>query len=164
MAVRRTSPILLAGLAALAAALLPAARDAAAQQIVLSNTRSLAFGRFAAAGGGTVTISPTGMRSQSGGVVLLNSPGAGPASFQVDKSGDGTSNLAVAIMLPGDGSVMLSSGMNSMAVNTFVTEPATLTVVPNGGTTLSVGATLTVAPSQPRGSYSGSFPLIVNFQ
>ena len=33
-----------------------------------------------------------------------------------------------------------------------------------GGTTLSIGATLTVAPNQPAGTYSGSFPLTVNFQ
>jgi hypothetical protein len=39
-----------------------------------------------------------------------------------------------------------------------------LTNVTTTGTTLSVGATLTVAANQPPGLYSGSFPVIVNFQ
>jgi hypothetical protein len=51
-----------------------------------------------------------------------------------------------------------------MAVNSFVCSPATLATITTTGTTLTVGATLTVAANQPVGSYSGSFPLIVNFQ
>jgi hypothetical protein len=148
----------------MAAFLLCAADAAIAQEVVLTNFRSLDFGRFVAGGGGTVTVGPTGARSSSGGVVLLNSPGAGAAVFNVGKSIGDASNKAVAITLPANGSVRLSSGANSMAVNAFVTSPATILTVPNGGVTLSVGATMTVAPNQPRGNYSGSFPLIVNFQ
>jgi len=135
-----------------------------AQQIVLSNTRGLDFGRFVAGTGGTITIGPTGARSRTGGVVLLNSPAAGQASFNLGKSSNGGNNKAVIISLPANGSVRLTSGANSMAVNTFVNNPASITAVPNGGATLSVGATLTVAPNQPAGNYAGSFPLIVNFQ
>lgn len=135
-----------------------------AQQIILTNTRGLDFGRFVAATGGTITVSPTGVRSRSGGVVLLNSLGAGQAGFTVGKSSNGNGNKAVIISVPANGSIRLSSGASSMAVNNFVTNPATLASVPNGGTSLSVGATLTVAPNQPPGAYSGSFPLTVNFQ
>jgi hypothetical protein len=134
-----------------------------AQQIVLNNTRGLEFGRFVANSGGTVTIGPTGLRSRTGGVVLLNSPSAGQASFTVGRSG-GSGSEAVIISLPANGSIRLNSGADSMAVNGFVSNPATLTSVPAGGTTLSVGATLTVAPNQAPGTYSGTFPLTVNFE
>jgi hypothetical protein len=149
-------------LAALAA--LSTLAGAHAQQIVLSNTRSLDFGRFVAGGGGTITVSPQGLRSRTGAVVLLNSPTVGQANFTVGKSSNGGNNKAVIISVPTNGSVRLSSGANSMAVDSFVNNPASIASVPNGGTTLSVGATLTVAPNQPAGNYSASFPLTVNFQ
>jgi hypothetical protein len=161
---RRSRPILVAGIASLLALLMPAGREACAQQIILSNTRGLDFGRFVAASGGTVIVSPTGGRTRTGGVILLNSPTANPATFIVSKSSNGGANKAVIITLPANGSTRLTSGSNSMAVDAFVTSPATLTNVTTTGTTLSVGATLTVAVNQPPGNYSGSFPLTVNFQ
>jgi hypothetical protein len=161
----RLRAILSAGIVSMPALLLLAGgREACAQQVVLSNTRGLDFGRFVAGSGGTVIVSPAGLRSRTGGVVLLNSPSAGQAAFSVGKSSNGGANKAIIISLPANGSTRLTSGSNSMAVNTFTNSPAMLTVIPNGGTTLSVGATMTVAPNQAPGSYSGSFPLIVNFQ
>ncbi|MDB5745840.1 MAG: YapH protein [Massilia sp.] len=140
------------------------ARDAFAQQITLSNARGLDFGRFVASSGGTVVLNPAGLRSRTGGVVLLNSPGAGQAAFNVAKFSNGNGNKAIIISLPSNGATRLTSGTNSMNVVTFVRSPGTLQTVPNSGTTLSVGATLTVAPNQAPGSYSGTFPLTVNFQ
>jgi hypothetical protein len=161
---RRSQLILVAGIAALPALLLPAGREARAQQINMSNTRGLDFGRFVAGSGGTIVISPTGVRSRTGGVILLNSPTAGQATFTVSKSSNGGSNKAVIISLPPNGSTQLTSGTNSMAVGTFGNSPASLMNVTMTGTTLSVGATLTVAANQAPGNYSGSFPLTVNFQ
>ncbi|MFN3790514.1 DUF4402 domain-containing protein [Massilia sp.] len=162
MQVRRTLSRLPAGTIVLAA--LCAIGPAHAQQIVLSNTRSLDFGRFVANTGGTVAISPAGLRSRTGGVVLLNSPTAGQAGFNVGKSSNGSNNKAVIISLPAAGTTRLSSGANSMAVGSFVNTPSSILSVPNGGMTLAVGATLTVAPNQPPGNYSGTFSLTVNFQ
>jgi hypothetical protein len=68
------------------------------------------------------------------------------------------------ITLPSNGSTRLSSGTNNMPLSAFVSSPATIMTIPNGGMTLSVGATMTVAANQPRGTYTGSIPLIVNFQ
>jgi hypothetical protein len=161
---RRSRPILVAGVASLSALLVPAGREACAQQVNLSNTGGLDFGRFVAASGGTVIVSPTGGRSWTGGVILLNSPTASPATFTASKGGNGSTNKAIVITLPADGSTRLTSGSNSMAVDAFISSPATLTVLTTTGTTLSVGATLTVAANQPPGSYSGSFSLIVNYQ
>lgn len=155
-----------AGRPALAVAgfLLLAAQVASAQQVVLTNVRPLDFGRFVARTGGTITVSPSGARSSTGGVVLLNSPGAGAAVFNISKSNGGVANKAVAITLPVNGSTRMSSSTSSMPLSAFVTSPATILSVPAGGVTLSVGATMTVAPNQPRGNYTGSIPLIVNFQ
>ena len=142
-----------------------AASGASAQQVMISNTRGLDFGRFVAGSGGTVVIGPTGLRSRTGAVVLLNSPSASQANFTVSKSSNGGGNKAVIISLPGNGQIRLNSGSNSMAVNSFTSSPSgMLPSVPVSGTPLAVGATLTVAPNQAPGVYSGSFSVIVNFQ
>lgn len=161
---RRSRPILVAGIASLSALLIPAGREACAQQVNLSNTRGLDFGRFVAASGGTVIVSPTAGRSRTGAVILLNSPTANPATFTASKSSNGSTNKAIVLSLPANGSTRLTSGSNSMAVDAFTCSPATLTVLTTTGTTLTVGATLTVAANQAPGSYSGSFSLIVNYQ
>lgn len=150
---------------ALLLVLLLAASGAGAQQVMIANTRGLDFGRFVAGSGGAVAISPTGVRSRTGAVVLLNSPGVSQASFTVSKSSNGGGNKAVIISLPGNGQIRLSSGSNSMAVNSFVSSPSNgMSSVSVSGTPLAVGATLTVAPNQAPGAYSGSFSVIVNFQ
>lgn len=148
--------------------LLTAGREACAQQVgTLSNTRGLDFGQFVAGTGGTVVLSPGGLRSRTGGVILLNSPSAGAATFAVGVTGSpkGAKLKAVIVTLPANGTVRLTSGSNSMAVDSFVSSPAaglssSLSTTP----TVSVGATLTAAANQPPGTYSGSFTVIANFQ
>ena len=152
---------------ALLLALLPAARQACAQTvIVLTNTRGLDFGRFAAGTGGTVTLNAaTGARTRTGSVILLNSPGAVQATYNVAKSKNGNVGQTVAITLPANNTVQLSSGANRMYVNDFLASPATIASVPNGsGLVLSVGATLVVGSGQPAGTYSGSYNITVNYQ
>lgn len=161
---RRPRFILVAGIAVLPALGLIAGRDACAQQVNLSNTQGLDFGKFVAGTGGTVVITPAGLRSRTGGVILLTSPTASQATFSVSKSSNGTTNKSIVISLPANGSTVLTSGSNSMAVNAFVSSPASLTSLTTTPTTLSVGATLSVAANQAAGSYSGSFQVIVNYQ
>jgi hypothetical protein len=171
--VRRSRSIIGAGSISLSALpllllFLAAGRDACAQQVgTLTNTRGLDFGRFVAGTGGTVVISPAGVRSRTGGVILLNSPSAAAATFSVGVTGTakGAKLKNVILTLPANGTVRLTSGSNSMAVDTFVSTPAaglssSLSTTP----TASVGATMTVAPNQPSGTYSGSFTVIANFQ
>lgn len=136
----------------------------AQQQVVLGNARGLDFGRFVAGGGGTIILSPSGLRSRTGTVILLNSPNTGQAVFNVGKSNSGNGNKVVSISLPANGSTRLASGANSMAVGNFVNTPSGLAAIPVGGTTLAIGATLTVAPNQAPGNYSGTFSLTVNYQ
>lgn len=169
MPVRRYRFILLAGIAILAL-LAAGARPARAQRqqnehIVLNNVRSLDFGRFVAGSGGTIVVGPTGVRSRTGAVVLLNSPNAGQAALHASRSGNGGVNRAVIVTAPFDGVTRLASGSNSMAVDHFVgAQAALLDGLPAGGMTLAFGATLTVAPNQAPGNYSGTFSVIVNYQ
>jgi hypothetical protein len=143
---------------------LTAGREACAQTVTLTNSAGLDFGRFVANTGGTVVMPAVGTRSKTLGVILLNSPTASPAQFSVIRSKTGGTIKSVTITLPANGSIRLTSGSNSMAVGSFVSSPATLSTITTTATALTVGATLTVAANQPPGSYSGSFPLIINFQ
>jgi hypothetical protein len=163
----RSRPIDIAGSAALSAMLLLAGREACAQQVgTLTTTGNLDFGRFVAGAGGTVIMSPAGGKpTGTGGVIVLNSPSAGAATFSVGKSGSGKPLKTVVFSLPSNTDVRLTSGSNSMAVTNFVSSPAA--GVSNSVTTttaVSVGATLNVGANQPPGTYSGSFTLIANFQ
>jgi hypothetical protein len=130
--------------------------------------RSLDFGRFAVgpAAGGAITVSPQGLRSSAGAVVLLASNGAGAAGFNVSR--DGTtpgSGQAVSVSLPADRSVELSAGGGArMLLTGFQAAPGVFACLPDGGLQLTVGATLEVAPGQRAGSYSGSFSLTLNYE
>lgn len=129
--------------------------------ISISNLQPLAFGKFAVGSGGTVTVSPNGIRTATGGVVLLSSDSGGAASFRV--SGD--PGLSYDIVLPPDGAVVLASGGGqSMPVGAFTSSPADFgQLEPSGVQTVAVGATLTVATGQAAGGYSGSFNVTVDY-
>jgi hypothetical protein len=166
---RRSLSILIAGIAALSA-LLPAGREARAEQVgSFSKTRDLNFGAFVAGAGiGTVVVSPTGERTQSG-VILLNLSSATSAAFSamvVTIGNNNKGNLkSVSFSLPS--SIQLTNGSSSMTVDTFVSSPVAgaRSPISLGATvTVSVGATLRVSPNQPSGNYSGSFTVIADFQ
>lgn len=125
-----------------------------------SSTQSLAFGSLVAGSGGSITVSPASVRSASGGVVLVPSGPGAAAQFSVT----GDPSATYAISLPANGVVSLTSGANSIAVNTFTSSPnLTGTLSIGGSQTLYVGATLDVGSNQPSGSYSGSFSVTVNY-
>ena len=121
----------------------------------------LAFGSFApGTSSGTVTISAAGARSSGGGAFLVPSGAGSAASYTVG----GTSSVTYAITLPSNGTVVVTSGPNSMAVNNFTSSPVGAGLIGGGGTqTLTVGATLTVGSNQATGSYSGSFDVTVEY-
>lgn len=126
--------------------------------IGISNTQELSFGRFVAASGGSVVLSPGGARSATGAVELIASGPGTPAQYVV--SGD--PNLTYAISLPADGTVALTSGANTMPVNSFTSSPGLTGTLGGGGTqALAVGATLSVGSAQAGGTYSGSFDVTV---
>jgi hypothetical protein len=138
-------------------ALLALTRALHAQPV--TNNSGLGFGLIvASAGAGSVTVSPAGVRSAAGGVVLANGTGVSAAMF----TAAGPSFGVYSVVLPN--STTLSAGANNMAVDTFTSNPSGGGNLDGGGSaTVRVGATLHVAAGQQTGAYSGTFPLTLAF-
>jgi hypothetical protein len=153
----------------LATALIACALGApAAQAQTIANSVPLSFGSFVAGVDGTVVVTPGSGRT-SGGVMLVPQGPGSAAQFTFS----GNAGTPYAITLPTDGMVMLTSGSNTMAVHSFSSSPASVSVpadhivrgtLTGGMQILYVGATLTVGPAQPPGSYTGSFTVTVNHE
>lgn len=126
------------------------------------NTSGLSFGRFVAASGGAITVAPSGVRSRTGAVVLLNSP-TSAATFGISQNGQGNDNKIYVLTLPPNGSVTLVSGANQMAVNNFISNPTGMPL-PSGAQRVTVGATLQVGPNQAPGTYAGTFRVTLEYQ
>jgi hypothetical protein len=123
--------------------------------------QGLAFGKFVAGSGGTVTVSPGGARTWGGDVLLVSSGLGAAAQFLVS----GNPNASYSISLP-VGTVTLTSSSNTMEVNNFTSSPSpngSLSGGVTGTQVLYVGATLTVGSNQAIGSYSGGFDVTVNY-
>lgn len=127
---------------------------------IVTATRSLALGRFVAATGGTITLTPDGVRSSTGGIILLGGGSATSAAFSLTESGTGTPLTWTSITLPS--SATLSSGGASMTLTNFTSNPDHRFAA--GAPELSVGATLEVGPNQPAGNYAGAFSVSVNYE
>lgn len=134
----------------------------AAQAQTITPNVGLSFGSFVANTGGSITVSPAGGRSKTGGLFLMPQSSGTAAQFTVRGTLLGLGRYDIT--LPADETVLLSSGSNSMAINGFTSSPrGTITVLLNGTQTLKVGATLTVGSAQAPGSYTGSFPVTLNY-
>lgn len=132
----------------------------AAQAQTLSQNVGLSFGSFVANTGGSIAVNAFSGRSKTGGLFLMPQSSGTAAQFTVS----GTADAIYAITLPADGTVFLSSGSHSMAINGFTSFPSATGKLSLGGTqTLNVGATLTVRSAQAPGSYIGSFPVTLNY-
>jgi hypothetical protein len=156
MAPRRLKPW------ALPVLLLAALAPGNAKQTFTSG-QALSFGRFVAGTGGTITVSPAGARTSTGTVTLLSST-VTAAKFTNTDNTPKVASAAVIITLPSDGSVVLSSGANQMSLRTFTSNPSGTGFMSGGSLTISVGATLVVNANQPKGAYSGSIPVTIQYQ
>jgi hypothetical protein len=117
--------------------------------IVVANG-AIDFGSFAvlpACSNCTVTISPSGARTASGGIVLTSANPGRAATFTVTQTGS-ASGYAAAFTPT---SVAQTNGGVVMTLGNFTTAQSPA-LPPN---TLSVGATLTIASSGTAGSYTG---------
>jgi hypothetical protein len=107
--------------------------------------------------GGTVVLSPAGVRTKTGGVTLPTTTGTvTAASFTVN----GTGNYTYTITLPST-ALTITSGANTMTVTTFTSTPSATGQLTAGAQTLNVGATLNVAAAQPAGTYVSATPFNV---
>jgi len=123
-------------------------------QMTVTNTATLDFGTLVpSAAAGTVVIAPTGGRTTTGGVKGVSGT-YGPGAFKVAIT-SGSANFF--FFLPTNAT--LSSGGNSMTVNTFTTNTGNPGTVPGppGSAVLFVGATLAVGANQAAGTYTGTY-------
>jgi len=126
--------------------------------MTVTNTAPLDFGTLApSAAAGTVVIAPAGGRTTTGGVSGISGT-FGPGAFKVAIA-SGSANFF--FFLPN--SATLSSGGNTMTVNTFTSNPAGITSTvpgPPGSIVMSIGATLNVGANQAAGTYSGTYSIL----
>ena len=125
----------------------------------IGTSANMAFGRFVAASGGSVTVGTAGARSRTGGVILLASSAAA-AAFTIS----GNDSRITVLTLPANGAVSLVSGANQMPMTNFTSSLPAGGVLASGVRSVTVGATLQVAPSQPSGNYAASFQVTIDYQ
>lgn len=127
--------------------------------ITLANTDGLVFGNIAASNAiGTVTISPAGARSHTGGVTPSVIGDFQQAVFQAG----GEEAATYAITLPASVTISAGAGLN-MTVNNFTSDPVGTGVLGVAGQTINVGATLNVGASQASGEYVGTFNVTIAY-
>jgi spore coat protein U-like protein len=136
--------------------------SAAAPAQTIASLSDLSFGSFVAGNGGTLSVTIGSVRSTTGGLIAVGQGVTGsPAQFRVS----GTGGATISITLPADNAVVLSDGKShTMTLRSFVSAPAgTGTLDGAGKLTIRIGATLVVGSGQVPGSYSGTFPVTVNY-
>jgi len=128
--------------------------------ISLAKNTDLNFGDIVPGGtAGTVVLTPAGVRTPAGGIVAVTNTFT-PAAFTVSGQAGGLYTVTLPVA-----AVTLSSGANSMTVDTFTSNPSgTAGVIAGGGTqALAVGGTLHVGATQASGTYTGTFTVSVAY-
>src|SRR4051794_1960388 len=117
-----------------ALALCLAALPVASTPQTISGTTPLSFGTFIAGSGGTISLTPGGIRAHTGGVLPVGqAAGYTAAQFTVL----GTPNASYSITLPGDNVIVLTDGnSHTMAINSFVASPSSTGTLSGGGSQL----------------------------
>ncbi len=124
--------------------------------ISISVGAGMDFGTMGPTGtAGTVTMTPAGARSS----VNVDLVGGTSSAASFDVTGEG--NAGYSITLPS--STTLTSGANTMTVDTFTDDTGPNQKLSGGSDTFNVGATLNVGATQAEGSYSGTFAVTVNY-
>jgi hypothetical protein len=127
--------------------------------ISITKTVDMNFGNVAVqtALGGTVVMTPAGVRTATGGVTLPAVLGTvTAASFTVN--GQGT--YTYAITLPATATT-LTNGANTMTADTWTSNPSATGALTAGTQTLNVGASLNVGAAQAAGIYVSGTPFTV---
>ena len=129
--------------------------------VVESGTQHMNFGMFVpGSAADTIVLTPAGSRTNPGGHLQLLGTGVQGDLFTV--TGD-TSYPTFSITLPSS-AVTITSGANTMSVDTFTSSPSGSGTLSSGTLTVTVGATLHVGASQASGSYTGTYTFTVAYQ
>ncbi|GGE77200.1 hypothetical protein CR103_07125 [Massilia psychrophila] len=142
-----------------------------ATPVVVTKTADLSFGKFAAGTAGSITISTSGTRSVSGGVLAFaDGPAMTAAAFVVS----GAPGAAYSITHSGTATLSRLGGVDTMLMTKSsaggaagaangTTNAAPGSVLNNGSQTIYIGATLDVGAGQAGGSYSGTLAVTVEY-
>lgn len=143
----------------LAARAVPGWGQAQAQALNIEERRTLVFGKVATSNiPGTVTVSPSGAKSVTGGVIDLGKNHR-EAEFRIT----GPNNALVVVTLPTTATVTGGGGSGTLGNFTMnVSNPIDLGR--RGRATITVGATLSLGTNLPGAEYSGSYTIYVDPQ
>jgi hypothetical protein len=131
--------------------------------ITLTRTGDMNFGNIIAGPGGTVLLSPAGVRTPTGVTLPAANPGTvTAATFRVD--GDGTSTYAITLPAA-NYTITRLTGTETMIVNAFTSTPSGTGALTAGTQNITVGATLNVGAAQVPGVYTNAagFTVSVNY-
>ena len=124
--------------------------------ISISSSGDMDFGTMVTTGtAGTVTVTPAGARSSTD-VDLL---GGVPSAASFDVTGEGANTYSITL----PSSATLTSGGDTMTIDTFNHDAGGTPTLSGGSDTFNVGATLNVGATQAAGTYSGTFSVTVNY-
>ena len=124
--------------------------------ISISSGGDMAFGTMLTTGtAGTVTVTPAGARSS----VNVDLFGGFPTAASFDVTGEGANTYSITL----PSSATLTSGGNTMTVDTFNHDAGATPTLAGGSDTFNVGATLNVGATQAAGTYSGTFSVTANY-
>jgi len=124
--------------------------------ISISSSANMDFGTMLTTGtAGTVTVTPAGARSS----VDVDLFGGVPSAASFDVTAQKKTNYFITL----PSSTTLSSGANTMTIDTFNHDAGASPKTNGGGDTFNVGATLNVGAAQAAGAYSGTFTVTVSY-
>ena len=124
--------------------------------IELSETTQMHFGTVQSSGlAGDVTLAPNGTRTSVASTQYSGT--ATPGTFSV--VADPNTTLSVTI-----GSTTLADlSSNTIVLDTMAYTPAVATTNGSGSLTIHTGGTITLAPNQPSGTYTGTYNVTVDY-
>jgi hypothetical protein len=125
-------------------------------EVTVSNLQNLNFGTFSYSDGSqsTVSISPDGMRTSTGSVLLLG--GAYTAALFEVQALPGT----IISILNGPDAILTGSSGGEITLKIGSSFPASPFIATSRHTTLTIGGTLLLGPASTSGFYSGSFTIM----
>jgi hypothetical protein len=132
--------------------------------ITIVSDSAIAFGKFTKAAG-TITMTPAGGRSATGGVTSLSTVTPGAAG-QVTVSGEASATYSIVVAngtLTGPGAAMTLENIK-VAASDATGDLITAGLIGAGGSqVLKTGGDLTVAADQVSGAYTGSYSVTVEY-